>query len=81
MIFGKTHEERRKEWLPQRIAELCGVAAYAWLPTPLANGQWIWFEHYVRIRDDLDMENYLPEDPKLVRLRQINENTIKRIST
>jgi hypothetical protein len=81
MIFGITHEERRKKWLPRRIIELRGVAAYAWLPAPLANGQWIWFEHYVTIRDDpLDTENYLPDDPKLARIRQFNENALKRIS-
>lgn len=34
MIWGKTHEEEIRLRL-----------IYCWLPTPLEDGRWIWFEH------------------------------------
>ena len=47
MIFGKTYSERYKED-QERLKELHGkwFYSFAWLPTEMSNGEWVWLEKY-----------------------------------
>lgn len=50
MIFGKTDKEKAKIASEHAKRRAYGVKKYAWLPTVLENGQWIWLQPYYRFR-------------------------------
>lgn len=48
MIFGKTDEQRDIEKASRMSTIMKRTIKFAWLPTNLTDGRWIWLEEYVR---------------------------------
>ena len=46
MIFGKSNEQDNATKQTKIKAMIGGMREYAWLPVKLANGRWVWLEHY-----------------------------------
>ena len=48
MIFGKSKQQREKEFRARLAAEAAGIIKFAYLPVHLTDGRWIWLEHYLK---------------------------------
>jgi len=46
MIFGKLDSDKHREEQDKIIRQINGVREFAWFPTQLRNGHWVWLEHY-----------------------------------
>jgi hypothetical protein len=53
MIFGKTHEQRLEEYHEDCKQRIFGQRCFAFFPTELYSGQYVWLQYYYEYENGL----------------------------
>lgn len=80
MKFGRSYDQQEQDRLELLIKNQFGYTRFAWVPTKLRNGEWVWWENYVTMysRTYKRWYGYAVDDPQIEKNRENLEEWIRR---